>query len=259
MRCGGSCSKSSVLVDMDRAACDFLLDRTDSRELLGQLDSRRLFVVTSGEDQPTYRFHNLFREFLLAQLQKRDSARHKTLLDKSAEWNLRIGMPEAAFSYFAQAGNLPRAARLAEEQVQRVYESGRAQTLQDWARRLYPVRFEVPRVYVCAAMTLGMGGNFPKAEEYLNIAEEGLERAQNLQARRNSLQVTRAWLAFRRGEYEKGWQLADNLLRERRRRRRGNRRPADGGRTCRALRRRFGKNPGGHPLPAGGAGKIPRR
>jgi ATP/maltotriose-dependent transcriptional regulator MalT/DNA-binding SARP family transcriptional activator len=204
--------ESSVLVDMDRAACDFLLDRTDSRELLAQLDSRRLFVVASGEDQPTYRFHNLFREFLLAQLQKRDSARHKALLEKSAEWHIRIGMPEAAFSYFTQAGNLPQAARLAEEQVQRIYESGRAQTLQDWARRLYPVRFEVPRVYVCAAMTLGMGGNFAKAEEYLNIAEEGLERAQHLRARRNSLQVTRAWLAYRRGEYEKGWQLADSLL-----------------------------------------------
>ncbi len=204
--------ESSVLVDMDRAACDFLLDRTDSRELLDQLDSRRLFVVASGEDQPTYRFHNLFREFLLAELQKRDSARHKALLEKSAEWHVRIGMPEAAFSYFVQSGNLPRAARLAEEQVQRIYESGRAQTLQDWARRLYPVRFEVPRVYVCAAMTLGMGGNFSKAEEYLNIAEEGLDRAQNLQARRNSLQVTRAWLAFRRGEYEKGWELANDLL-----------------------------------------------
>ncbi|MGB7539564.1 MAG: BTAD domain-containing putative transcriptional regulator [Anaerolineales bacterium] len=202
---------SSVLVDMDRAACDFLLDRNDSRELLGQLDSRRLFVVASGEEQPTYRFHNLFREFLLAQLQKRDAERHKTLLERSAEWNLRIGLPEAAFSYFIQAGNLPRAARLAEEQVQRIYESGRAQTLQDWARRLYSVRFEVPRVYVCAAMTLGMGGNFSRAEEYLDIADEGLDRTQNA-ARRNSLQVTRAWLAFRRGEYERGWALADSLL-----------------------------------------------
>ncbi len=205
--------ESSVLVDMDRAACDFLLDRTDSRERLAQLDSRRLFVIASGEDQPTYRFHNLFREFLLAQLQKRDPERHQALLEKSAEWHVRIGLPEAAFSYFVQAGNLPRAAQLAEEQVQRVYESGRAQTLQDWARRLYPVRFEVPRVYVCAAMTLGMGGNFPKAEEYLNIAEEGLERAHNT-ARRNSLQVTRAWLAFRRGEYGKGWELATDLLRK---------------------------------------------
>jgi LuxR family maltose regulon positive regulatory protein len=202
---------SSVLVDMDRAACDFLLDRNDSREFLSQLDSRRLFVVASGEEQPTYRFHNLFREYLLSELQKRDAARHKMLSEKSAEWNLRIGLPEAAFSFFIQAGNLTRAARLAEEQVQRIYESGRAQTLQDWARRLYPVRFEIPRVYVCAAMTLGMGGNFSKAEEYLNIAEGGLDRAQNT-ARRNSLQVTRAWLAFRRGEYEKGWKLAESLL-----------------------------------------------
>jgi LuxR family maltose regulon positive regulatory protein len=205
--------ESSVLVDMDRAACDFLLDRSDSRELLSQLDSRRLFVVASGEDQPTYRFHNLFREYLLSELEKRDAARHKALLEKSAEWNLRIGLPEAAFSYFIQAGNLPRAARLAEEQVQRIYESGRAQTLQDWARRLYPVRFEIPRVYVCAAMTLGMGGNFSKAEEYLDIAGEGLDRAQNV-TRRNSLQVTRAWLAFRRGEYEKGWELAVGLLKK---------------------------------------------
>jgi ATP/maltotriose-dependent transcriptional regulator MalT/DNA-binding SARP family transcriptional activator len=203
--------ESSVLVDMDPPACDFILGRSDSRQLLSQLDSRRLFVFASGEDPPTYRFHNLFREFLLAEEKKRDAFRHGALLERAAEWNLKTGMPEAAFSYFIQAENFSRAAKLAEENVQKYYESGRAQTLQDWARRLYPVRFEVPRLFGCAAMTLGMSGDFQKAEEYLEIAAQGLDRAHD-SARRNSLQVTRAWLAYRKGDYQTGWNIAGDLL-----------------------------------------------
>jgi LuxR family maltose regulon positive regulatory protein len=203
--------EASVLRDMDPPACDFILDRSDSRERLSQLDSRRLFIFSFGEDQPTYRFHNLFREFLLANLQKRDAGRHALLLEKAAEWNLRIGMPEAAFSYFIQADKYSRAARLVEEHVQEFYESGRAQTLQDWARRLYPVRFEVPKLYGCAAMTLGMNGDFRKAEEYLDIAGQGFERRQDA-GRLISLQVIRSWLALRKGEYETGWRIADGLL-----------------------------------------------
>jgi ATP/maltotriose-dependent transcriptional regulator MalT/DNA-binding SARP family transcriptional activator len=203
--------EASVLLDMDPPACDFILGRSDSRQLLSQLDSRRLFVFASGDDEPTYRFHNLFREFLLAEEKKRDSARHNALLDRAAEWNLRAGMPEAAFSYFIQAENYSRAVKVAEEYVQKYYESGRAQTLQDWARRLYPVRFEVPRLFGCAAMTLGMSGDFQKAEEYLEISAQGLERSHD-SARGNSLQVTRAWLAFRRGDYQTGWDIAERLL-----------------------------------------------
>jgi LuxR family maltose regulon positive regulatory protein len=205
--------ESSVMIDMDPPGCDFILGRGDSRAMLSQLNSRRLFVFSSGEDQPTYRFHNLFREFLLSDLRKRDPARHTVLLERTAEWNLRIGMPEAAFSYFIQAQNYARAAKLAEDHVQKYYESGRTQTLQDWARRLYPVRYEVPRLFGCVAMILGMNGDYPKAEEYLDISRQGLERAQNT-ARQNSLEVTRAWLAYRKGEYATGWTVAERLLKK---------------------------------------------
>jgi LuxR family maltose regulon positive regulatory protein len=203
--------EASVMIDMDPPGCDYVLGRADSRALLAQLDSRRLFVFSSGEDPPAYRFHNLFREFLLSNLQKRDPARRRSLLERTAEWNVRIGLPEAAFGYFVQAEDYARAARLAEDHVQEYYESGRVQTLQEWARRLHPVRFEVPRLYGCVAMMLGMSGDFPKAEEYLEISRQGLERAQNT-ARRDSLEATRAWLAFRKGEYETGWTIAERLL-----------------------------------------------
>jgi LuxR family maltose regulon positive regulatory protein len=205
--------EASVMVDMDAPGCDYILGRSDSRAMLSQLDSRRLFVVSAGEDQPIYRFHNLFREFLLSDLRKRDPARHSALLDRSAEWNLRVGMPEAAFSYFIQAQNYGRAARLAEDNVQKYYEAGRSQTLMEWARRLSPVRFEVPRLFGCAAMVSGMDGDYPKAEEYLEISRQGLERAQNA-VRLNSLEVTRAWLAYRKGEYETGWTVAERLLKK---------------------------------------------
>jgi ATP/maltotriose-dependent transcriptional regulator MalT/two-component SAPR family response regulator len=205
--------EASILFEMEPAACDFILSRSDSRKLLAQLDARRLFIFSSGEEQPSYRFHNLFREFLRSSLRQRDPQRYEILLEKTGEWHLKAGLEEAAFSYFLEAGDFSRAASLAEKHVQKFYESGRFQTLQDWARRLYPVRQEVPRLFGCVAMTLGMSGDFPRAEEYLEIAREGLERSGDA-ARINSLQVSRAWLAYRKGEYEEGLSLAEAVLRK---------------------------------------------
>jgi ATP/maltotriose-dependent transcriptional regulator MalT/two-component SAPR family response regulator len=203
--------EAAVLLDMEPSSCDYVLARADSAGLLSQLHTRRLFVFSSGEDQPTYRFHNLFREFLLSSLQQRQPARCKALLERAADWSLKNGFPEVAFSYFVQADNYGRAIQLAEDHVQRFYESGRFQTLLEWAKRLDPVRLEVPRLYGCVAMALGMSGEISMAEEWMEIARQGLERAGNT-ARLNSLQVNRIWIAYRKGEYATGLALAEDLL-----------------------------------------------
>lgn len=203
--------EASVLLDMDPPGCDFVLGRSDCAAMLSHLDTRRLFVFSSGEDQPTYRFHNLFREFLLSTMQKRDPARYRSLLEKAADWYMKSNLPEVAFSYFIQAENYASAIQLVESQMQRFYEAGRFQTLREWARRLDPVRLEVPRLYGCVAMALGMGGEIPLAEEWMEIARQGLERAGNT-ARLNSLQVSRAWLAYRKGDYQNGLALAEEIL-----------------------------------------------
>jgi ATP/maltotriose-dependent transcriptional regulator MalT/DNA-binding SARP family transcriptional activator len=204
--------EASVLHDMDPVACDFVLDRKDSRSMLTELDSRRLFVFSSGQEQPAYRFHNLFQEFLRSTLQARDPSKYKALQERSAEWNLKNGFLEVAFSYFVQAENFSLAAKLAEENVLAYYESGRFQILQEWARCLYPFRLEVPTLFGCVAMTYAASGDFPRAEEYLDIAGLGLERSQNT-SRLNSLQANRAWLAFRKGDFAAGTALAEDLLR----------------------------------------------
>ncbi len=204
--------EASVLHEMDPFVCDFVLERKDSRSMLGELDSRRLFVVTSDQEQPTYRFHNLFQDFLRITHQEREPSRHKILLERSAEWNINNGFPEVAFSYLIQAENYSLAAKLAEENVLKYYESGRFQTLQDWARSLYPVRLEVPTLFGCAGMSYATSGDYTRAAEYLDIAGLGLERSQN-PSRLHSLQASRAWLAYCKGDYPTGLTLAEDLLR----------------------------------------------
>jgi len=203
--------EASVLQEMDALACDFVLERKDSRSMLGALDSRRLFVVTSEQEQPIYRFHNLFQEFLRTTLQERDPSRYKTLLERSAEWNLKNGFIEVAFSFLVQAENFSLAAKLAEENVLKYYESGRFQTLRDWARSLYPIRLEVPTLFGCAGMSYATTGDYTRAAEYLDIAGLGLERSPNI-SRLDSLQASRAWLAYCRGDYTAGLDLAQDLL-----------------------------------------------
>ena len=91
-----------------------------------QAESQRLFVTVVGDEFRAYQYHNLFRDFLQAQLRQQDPARLMALQARAAEWFAANDMPEAAVTYFVQAGELAAAVRLAEAQAGGMFRAGRA-------------------------------------------------------------------------------------------------------------------------------------
>ena len=61
-----------------------------------------LFITSVGRDPPGYRYHQLFRELLHAQLASEDPARAKALHSRAGVWYEKTGAYAAAVDQFVQ-------------------------------------------------------------------------------------------------------------------------------------------------------------
>ena len=62
--------QTSILQFLDSDTCDFLLDRQNSAETLNDLYRSGLFIEQMKPD--VFRYHHIFREFLLSRLSKNE-------------------------------------------------------------------------------------------------------------------------------------------------------------------------------------------
>jgi LuxR family maltose regulon positive regulatory protein len=105
---------TSVLSELTAETCAALTGRPDAEALLRRTHRAHLFLVALDDGRTRFRYHDLARQLLRAELRVRDRAREQSLQRRAAEW-------------FESAGNARRAARhfLAAQQA------GRALSLLD--------------------------------------------------------------------------------------------------------------------------------
>ncbi len=124
--------QTSVLERMSGPLCDAVLDVTGSADVLEQLERSNLFVVPLDRRRRWYRYHNLFRDLLRSELDRREPDAAPALCRRAAAWFEAHGQPEFAIEYAHAGGDTERVARLLEVHALRVYYSGRAATLERW-------------------------------------------------------------------------------------------------------------------------------
>ncbi|MEM5795724.1 MAG: hypothetical protein AAGU23_05555, partial [Bacillota bacterium] len=86
---------SSVLEEITPALCDQLLERTDSRAMLGFLEKQQLFLIPLTGKRQAYRYHDLLREFLRDRL----GPERQTLLCRAGLLARQAGELESAVEY----------------------------------------------------------------------------------------------------------------------------------------------------------------
>jgi LuxR family maltose regulon positive regulatory protein len=106
---------TSILDDFDSALCDELTGRTDSRELIRIIEASSLFLVPLDADRKSFRYHNLFRELLRAELEARDPAQALALHRRAAERYESLGDLTSAIRHHVAAGDTARAFDLLHE------------------------------------------------------------------------------------------------------------------------------------------------
>ena len=125
--------------------------------------SSGLFLVPFGGDPPGYRYHQLFRELLHAQLEAEDPARAKALHSRAGVWYEKTGSYPAAVDQFVQAGDLDRAFEILHDHLAHEWFPGRSSSVDTWLGRLSDEDIRAHRArMVDYALALGLAG---KVEE----------------------------------------------------------------------------------------------
>lgn len=133
-------AETAVLRRLTPDICNHLLNRADSDMMLRYLHEHSLFLVREGEEG--YRYHHLFREFLLRRGEVAVE-RRRTLHSTAAAYYLTQGDREEAVYHLLAAGDHTRAAELLATIARSMAHSGRHQTLAAWLDQLPPDLLEV--------------------------------------------------------------------------------------------------------------------
>jgi LuxR family maltose regulon positive regulatory protein len=125
-------TRTAVLGRMSGPLCAAVLEEPGAAETLAQLAESNLLLVPLDHRGQWYRYHHLFRDMLLAELERLEPALVHVLRRRAASWCLRNGLPEEALEYFMAAGDVNMAARLIAELAVPVRRQGRITTLLRW-------------------------------------------------------------------------------------------------------------------------------
>jgi LuxR family maltose regulon positive regulatory protein len=158
--------KTSVLERLTGSLCDAVTGRTDSQDMLLNLERANLFIVPLDESRKWYRYEHLFAELLRHQLEIVSETRAITELHQQAsQWYQDNGFPDDAINHSLAALDWEMAMSLIYDMSERQKKTGEMVTLLNW---LQAVPEEVlrthPRLYLNYSVALLFTGQLDAAE-----------------------------------------------------------------------------------------------
>jgi LuxR family maltose regulon positive regulatory protein len=118
---------TAILNQMDAAACESLPGIQSAQSMLEQLERDNLFVTSLDSQRRWYRYHFLFREFLLSKLRREQGAEIPALEQAAAQHYEKLGELEAACVHFLEAREYESAVRVLKILVPDYVERGRVE------------------------------------------------------------------------------------------------------------------------------------
>ena len=165
--------QSAVLNRMSGPLCDEALQTRGAAELLARMQRSNQLIVPLDHHGEWFRYHHLFREMLLAELERSEPDRATEIRRRASAWFEQRGDLEAALEYSMAAGDEDSAARLIGALAIPVHRVGRISTLDIWCGWLRDRgRLDrYPFVTVLAAWVYALMGNAAEAEWWAEDAE----------------------------------------------------------------------------------------
>jgi LuxR family transcriptional regulator, maltose regulon positive regulatory protein len=166
-------TRTAVLERLSGPLCEAVLDQPGSAATLAALARSNLLLVPLDRRGQWYRYHHLFRDMLLAELERLEPDLIPALQRRAADWSLRNGSAEEALEYFMAAGDLEQAADLVQGLWHRIYNRGRTSTLQRWFRWLAD-RGGIeghPMVAIAASLLAAATGRPAEATRWAEVIE----------------------------------------------------------------------------------------
>ena len=211
--------KLSLLESLPLDVCSQLLPETRTSAVLPALVQRNVFVTVAGEGGgEVYRFHPLFRDFLLRRL-RTEIGRDRVAMERTriAEFFLARRQWEQAMPYLLAAENFQRASEIIAESGENWLESGAILSLGMFADKIPDENLNrVPRALIYKAEVARLQGETEKAVNTLRRAVKLLHEKADAQGEAEALHSL-ASLARRGGDCNNALALleqAENLAPE---------------------------------------------
>jgi LuxR family transcriptional regulator, maltose regulon positive regulatory protein len=173
--------RTAVLERMSGSLCAAVLEDPRAAGTLLQLAESNLLLVPLDHRGQWYRYHHLFRDMLLAVLERLEPDLVQVLRRRAASWYLRNGRPEEALEYSMAAGNVNLAASLIAQLAVPARRQGRIATLLRWLGWL-EARGEIeayPMVMVLATLIYAWLGRSAEAERWAMVMDSWPDGRQN--------------------------------------------------------------------------------
>ena len=108
---------TSILGKLTADVCAAVTERQDAAALLRSIDTAGLFLTALDDERTSFRYHDLVRQVLCAELRARDEAREQELNLRAAEWFEATGEPRRAACHLLRARQVDRALTLVQDRV----------------------------------------------------------------------------------------------------------------------------------------------
>ncbi|HVY94759.1 MAG TPA: AAA family ATPase, partial [Bryobacteraceae bacterium] len=166
--------ETSVLVSLSPKVCDALTGRRDSVRILEDLYRRNLYVVAADEGETTFRYHDLFADFLRERLRHERPGAWAELHQRAARAEVSA---DRRLRHWIEAERWDEAAAEIEAVGHEYARRGFVITLRRWIFALpEEVRLRHPRVLYLLGHAIWTQSEFSAAQPWIEHALEGFRR-----------------------------------------------------------------------------------
>ena len=164
--------RTAVLDQLCAPLCDAVLEESGAEGQLRNLEAMSLFLVPLDRQRRWYRYHALFREFLLGELRRVEPEVIAKLQLRAADWYETSGSPALALEHLLNTTERDRSVQLATELILPTYQAGQLLTAHRWLSTLGRSAVEAhPPLAVLAGWIAVYTGHTAEAQRWAAFVE----------------------------------------------------------------------------------------
>jgi LuxR family transcriptional regulator, maltose regulon positive regulatory protein len=163
---------TAVLDQLCAPLCDAVLGGSGAQERLRSLEASSLFLIPLDRRREWYRYHALFREFLLGELRRVEPDVIPKLHLRAADWYEANGSPALALEHLLNTTERDRCVQLVTALALPTYQAGQMSTLQRWLAALGDSAIEdYPPLAVLTGWVAALTGQTAEAQRWAAILD----------------------------------------------------------------------------------------
>jgi LuxR family transcriptional regulator, maltose regulon positive regulatory protein len=163
---------TAVLDQLCGPLCDAVLRSSSAAEQLRRLEASSLFLIPLDRRRHWYRYHGLFREFLLGELRRTEPDVIVTLHQRAADWYESNGFPALALEHLLNTTEWDRSVQLVAALALPTYNAGQLSTVQRWLSAIGDPNIErYPQLAVLAGWASVLTGDTTGAQRWAALVD----------------------------------------------------------------------------------------